>query len=81
MADPKTRPEYWATVLDLARSMLQGVIHRAGEANEYLAKAERDEVHLLLGYPTHEAMLEGEGVADAIAVVLAGLANPREESK
>ena len=69
--DPETRPEYWNAVIDLTRSILQGVIHRAGEACETLSRAERDEVHLLLGYPTHEAMLEGEGIADAFTKAVA----------
>ena len=88
--DHKTRPEYWDTVMDLTRSKLRGVIHHAGEACKIMSRAERDEVHLLLGYPTHEAMLEGEGIADAFTKavatveendVLAEPVDPWEESK
>ena len=69
--DHKTRPEYWDAVMDLTRSKLRGVIHHAGEACKIMSRAERDEVHLLLGYPTHEAMLEGEGIADAFTKAVA----------
>ena len=53
--------EYWLQVLDLVRSYLRSVDEY--KSAEYMVRlAKKSRCHKILGYPTHQSMLDAEGL-------------------